>query len=520
MILLTNPNDSQTGGLIVSHRFIVVSLALVCFVGTTLSITASEVSQPREIGYNTQLFVDDYIVHSRYGLERKAQPANKMNRPVMVGKYPWETEVNTEGEDQRRVFIYGTVFYDPLEKQYRMWYMGRMGNSASHVIPELELPGENIHYDLTLYATSKDGIHWERPNLGLVHFNGDPDNNIMLDFHGATVFLDQKEPDPKKRYKAIGFIRRVHEIRVCYSPDGVHWSEPVHAVDRYNEGALNGCYVPYLDCYVAGSLERSRDPLYSFTNHRGDVRGKRVALGLATGSKDLNDWVSRAVINPDIKDHPATQFYGMTPFCYGDNNMVFGFLHVFHVTGAGANDDGPIDVELVYSRDGRTWHRLEDRSPIIPLGPKGSFDGGMIMMTANGSFLQDDKLIAYYTATQTGHASQIDPTIGMATWPLDRLVAMQAGQDEAVLETKLLAAPKGELIINANAKGGYFTAEVLDAKGQIQPGFSSDKCQYMVKDSLRYNLTWEGKDLSEATQPMQLRFKLRNAKLYSFTFAK
>jgi len=508
------------------RHFITISLALMSFIGTTTATAnTAKVSKPCKIGYKTQLFVDDYIIHNRHGLERKAQPCTKMDKPVLVPdpSAPWEYDMKgTEPMGRGRVFIYGTVFYDPSVELYRMWYMTRMSDAHNCKIPELDLPGENIHGDLTAYATSRDGIKWTRPNLGLCHFNGDPDNNIMLDFHGATVFFDPQETDRNKRYKAVGFIRRYHEIRVAYSSDGINWSAPVHATDRYNEGALNGCYVPYLGCYVAGSIERSSDPLYSFKNHRGDVRGKRVALGLATGSKDLNDWVSRTVINPDIIDPPNTQFYGMTPFNYGDNNMVFGFLHVFHVTGAGVNDDGPIDVQLVYSRDGKQWHRLEDRRPIIPLGPKGSIDGGMIMMTANGAFAHNDELIAYYSASTNTHGNSSNEyyTIARASWPLDRLVAMEAGQDEAVLETKLLDVPKGKLIINADAKGGYVTAEVLDAHGQVQPGFSSDKCLYMVKDSLRYNLRWEGKDLSQATQPIQVRFRIRNAKLFSFKFVK
>jgi len=392
-----------------------------------------------------------------------------------------------------------------------------MGGQHDCEIPELEIPGENIHCDLTMYAESKDGIHWQRPKLGLVHFNGNPENNILLDYHGVSVLIDQEEPDPNKRYKAIGFMRRFHEIRVCYSSDGLHWTEPQHATDRVNEGALNVCYVPHLDCYVAGSIELSPDSHHTYVDADGDIQGKRVAVALRTDGKNLTKWRHKTFINPDKEDEPNAQFYGMTPFNYGDNGIVFGFLHVFHVIDSGAPaHDGPIEAQLVYSRDGKTWHRLEDRQPIIPLGPDGSFDGGMIMMTANGAFVKDDEVIAYYTACEGEHVKQNPMTIARASWPIDRLVALEAGQNEAVLETKLLTAPKGSLIVNADPTGGYVTAEVLDAKGQVQPGFSSNKCLYMVDDALRFHLRWEGKDLSQAAQPMRLRFKLKNAKLFSF----
>jgi len=477
--------------------------------------------QKLQIGHATQLFVDDAIIQHRQGVVRRVQAATKMDGPVLTPERPWEFSYHPEDDGiGKRIYVYGTVFYDPLQKQYRMWYMSRMSNRHNYKIPELGIPGKNVHSDLTLYVTSRDGINWERPNLGLYKFDGNTRNNIMLDFHGASVFLDQDEPDPQKRYKAIGFIRRFHEIRVCYSPDGIKWSEPAHASDRYNEGALNACFVPGLGCYVAGSIERAKDPRYTFVSWSGDIQGKRVSPALATDSEDIRDWAHRTVIYPDVKDAPNIQFYGMTPFTYGNSGIIFGFLHVFNNTGPGpANDDGPIEAQLIYSRDGRAWHRLEDRRPVIPLGPKGSFDGGMIMMTANGAFLHNDELIAYYTASNTGHGARIkDRTIciGRASWPRDRLVALQAGHDEAVVETVQFEAPAGHLEINADAKGGYVTVEVLDARGQVQPGLSSEQCLPIVSDSLDHHVRWEKADLSNIKQPLRLRFKMSSAELYAF----
>ena len=340
---------------------------------------------PQRIGNATQLFVDDLLIHRREGVARRVQQATKMNKPVLAPEHPWEFAYHP-GEDDvgKHIYIYGTVFFDPLQNRYRMWYMSRMSSGHDYAIPELEIPGGNIHCDLTLYATSRDGIHWERPNLGLCHFNrlsgggesivGDTQNNIMLDLHGASVFLDEEEPDPQKRYKAIGFIRRFHDIRICYSPDGIHWSEPQPVVDRRNEGSFNACYVSGLGYYVAGSLNRSNDPRYEYIKHEGQRDRKRVVTALISDGRDLERWEETMVIYPDEQDPPSTQFYGMTPFTYGDNGIIFGFLHVFDYIGPGpTNDDGPIDAQLVYSRDGRTWHRLEDRSPVIPLGHRGRF---------------------------------------------------------------------------------------------------------------------------------------------------
>ena len=52
------------------------------------------------------------------------------------------------------------------------------------------------------YATSRDGIKWEKPNLRLVEFNGSRDNNLIWRGpHGAGISLDRHESDPSRRFK-------------------------------------------------------------------------------------------------------------------------------------------------------------------------------------------------------------------------------------------------------------------------------------------------------------------------------
>lgn len=37
------------------------------------------------------------------------------------------------------------------------------------------------------YAESRDGIHWERPNLGLVEYDSSTDNNISVGGTGSVI---------------------------------------------------------------------------------------------------------------------------------------------------------------------------------------------------------------------------------------------------------------------------------------------------------------------------------------------
>ena len=53
-------------------------------------------------------------------------------------------------------------------------------------------------YDHLAYST--DGVHWEKPNLGIIPFNGSSENNIVgppspdANQQGASVFRDDHGP--------------------------------------------------------------------------------------------------------------------------------------------------------------------------------------------------------------------------------------------------------------------------------------------------------------------------------------
>lgn len=140
------------------------------------------------IGAEPQLFVDDTIVSAKCGVVRKLHPGKKLAQPVLLPDRPWEGG---------RVYIYGTVHYDADAQQFRMWYLTRIGRGSQHRAPGLrELQG-----DLILYATSSDGLNWEKPELGLHEFDGSRANNILLfDKHSPTVIVDETA-DPSERYK-------------------------------------------------------------------------------------------------------------------------------------------------------------------------------------------------------------------------------------------------------------------------------------------------------------------------------
>ncbi len=79
---------------------------------------------------------------------------------------------------------------------------------------------------LTCYAESRDGIHWTKPNLGLVEVNGSKANNVILPLSGQfCAFLDTRPGVARsERYKANARdIKGPHSLVGYVSEDGVRW---------------------------------------------------------------------------------------------------------------------------------------------------------------------------------------------------------------------------------------------------------------------------------------------------------
>ena len=261
---------------------------------------------------------------------------------------PWEWCGRGMG---RRIYVYGTTLHDDLVGKYRMWYMTRMGPhwrfpNMNHQIPGLHIPRTddkpyscngitedaygrvflaNDRVDLTCYAESDDGIHWEKPNLGIFTFDGNPDNNIVWDFHGASVFIDKQEGDPNRRYKAIGFCRRYNNVFLIASPDGIHWDdsdflEPVF--QRGNEGAFNVTWDSRIGIYRAYSIVRSDDKERRRVIHYTESTSLEGPWKKSQPALDPTSWDDAMA----EKKYGAlrTEYYDLSAFHY--NNIHLGLV--------------------------------------------------------------------------------------------------------------------------------------------------------------------------------------------------
>ena len=78
--------------------------------------------------------------------------------------------------------VYGTTLYDDERGQFRRWYLTSPASNEDRVsVGPAGGPARTIPGNVTLlgYATSTDGVHWEKPDLGQLAIDGDSHNNLL-----------------------------------------------------------------------------------------------------------------------------------------------------------------------------------------------------------------------------------------------------------------------------------------------------------------------------------------------------
>jgi hypothetical protein len=444
-----------------------------------------------------QLFVDNHVITTMRSVRRTYHAFEKYAaNPVMRATKPYEGSI---------VYLYGTVLPKEDGDGYRMWYQSFTDAEGYRVC----------------YATSRDGLRWEKPDLGLVTAGGSTANNILFvrtrEDHNPQVIATPWASDPLQRYRMLtydyGHTPPGHTVRGYWgasSGDGVHWAwqeQPMNPVLPHEGDVGNFTW----------------DPLH------------RRFLGWQTEAADFTRWQKpRPVLFPDPFDdrwaaQPGqhTDFYGMSAFPY--QNMYIGFLWVFRVTsewhaGLQLRWDGPVHVELVTSRDGVNWDREEaPRPPILPTGAAGTWDQGMVF-TCNQPVVEDGLIKLWYggfSSTHDAKGVQNVAAVGYATLRKDGFASLDAGEEEGEVTTRPIVGANGNLLVNCRATGGELRAEVLDEAGRVLPGYERANSSTLVGDELSQAITWGSREhlpswAREGVRSIRLRFILTRASLYSF----
>ena len=180
------------------------------------------------------------------------------------------------------------------------------------------------------------------------------------------------------------------------------------------------------------------------------------------------------------------------------------------------------------SRDGEHWRRYE---PPYYFQPGWELDGRKVLeaLMEQGMIRRGDEIWQYGTARFTEHGGALygggereggeyDRLVRL-TQRLDGFVSVDAGDEVGTVVTRPLRFEGRRLVLNVAAEGAVRVG-LLDEAGRPLPGFALADCDPISADSIRQTVSWRGKDDvgPHAGKVVQLRFELRNAKVFALQF--
>jgi hypothetical protein len=200
------------------------------------------------------------------------------------------------------------------------------------------------------YARSADGVRWEKPNLGLVSYDGDRRNNIVASgCNLGSVFLDRAAP-AGERFKAVVTRPVDGRSRVFggNSADGVHWTWG-------DEPLLKGSSDTATVCFRDGDRYRLYVRLWTEPPYGG-----RRMIGYAEAPRFGAFPDAEVILKPDDQDGADVHFYSSAATKLGPE-LYLMLPSVF------TTRDGMVRLHAAFSRDGRQFWRL-GRAPLLEPG--------------------------------------------------------------------------------------------------------------------------------------------------------
>ena len=467
-----------------------------------------------------QLFIDDFIIERSINISKSLHSPESKGTVLTADENFQQVGVQTRNSPQWN-----------SEKEIWEWFYW-------------------AYYDTTTdarkdhYATSQDGIHWDKPDLGLYEFNGA--KNIPFDLPGDPtaygdymyhILRDEGEKNPSKRYK--GFFG-AKDRKIGFSPDGLKWEFPdIPKIPSYDESHLT------FD-------EQSKQFIASVKLHT--EWGRSVYLST---SKDFMEWsdpklifhadeidnqnrikrIQFSVDHPEYLAPPVIEDRGYTAQVYQMAIMPYqgiyiGFPLMFNPAGpSGNNFTGLNQTELTVSRDLYKWERVANRELFLGIEKLDAknFGYGQILPTSRPIIKDDGEIWIYYNAFRFRGLPELfsqsfqkfietnqRSAICLATLRPDGFVSLDA-KNQGVVITKPIKIDKHNSIhINIDSTNGYLAAEILDPISMDPlPGYTFKNCEKISEDSTDKKINWNTNDKIN-NDIVRLKFILEKSSLYSF----
>ncbi len=484
----------------------------------SLAPKALEAEETIDIGSRRELFVDSLLIARLEGARLQLQ------EPVPAGvaiRYdqPWEDALA----------FYSTVIQDG--DVYRLYYRGRYRKPYT-----------------TCYAESRDGIHWTKPKLGIVDFDGSRENNVILPTAKQFCpFIDNRPGvPPSQRYKANSRGSKSPAALVGYvSSDAIHWQQ------IREEPLVPKVLINNFDSQNVMFWSEVEKLYVLYARH---MEGGRRATARAT-SKDFLDWTEQTLMTysdtgtttPSANLYTSqTQPYFRAPHIYVSMPGRIWFADERHVQREDDRERARREMERVTPRLREFVQKNVDSGG----GGVGDRSDGVLLTSRAGSTRWDF----------TFRESFVRPGIGLNNWTtrnnypacgvvqtgpgemsfyvhrdyaqktahlermklrLDGFASLHASYDGGEMVTHPLTFSGDELELNYSASAaGSIRVEIQDVSGRPLPGFSLSECPEIIGDEIQRIVSWEqGSEVGGlAGQAVRLRFALKDADLFSIRF--
>ncbi|NKB66389.1 MAG: hypothetical protein GKR89_04970 [Candidatus Latescibacteria bacterium] len=448
-------------------------------------------SAPIALGPRRELFVDQFLLDQLDNAALHLHPPVRREIVYQVSQ-PWDnacTGCYNFTQDGDRILMYYRDFY-PIGEQF--------ADAAANQTTNL--------------AISRDGIHFDHPDLGLVEFNGTRKNNVLIqghESHNFCVFLDANPAaDPAQRFKAVGGTGKAN-LHGFASPDGLNWT-PVVEGPLEVTGAFDSVNVALWDPHI----ER-----YRLFSRYFDTEGDRVRAIQSCTSEDFIHW-SQPEPHLYADDIPLEHFYtNATLACPGAEHILLSFPMRFlperqlDIAAMDYPGQGLSDAIFMSSRDGVHWDRTFMEAWLRPGTDQRNWSHRSC--TPAPGLVQTGDEWSMYISENYGWSTN---RLRRVTVRPHGFASVRAGYKGGQLRTRPLLLEGSSLRLNyATSAAGSLRVEIQDEAGQPLPNYALEDMEPIYGDQLDAAVAWKsGGDLSALRgSPVRLRVVLQDADLFA-----
>lgn len=506
--------------------------------GIALAVPTS----PREFGDKLQLLADASLVAQTIGGVSLTLGTPQLREVVLKSDRPWEG----------RALIMSSIYKHA--GTYHLLYRGHNTDSGEETIRSYYL----------CVATSKDGITWDKPNLGLVTYNGNKENNIIGFSDGEAMpfcytFYDPRPETPlDERVKAIlmrdgdrraGGAGRGLRAQVLASADGRVWRDLNLGADLQSEriNAFDGGSVFWSEVekqFVGYFRWWEVDPpaheklLFDWMIGRPGVRTVFRSV-----SKDLRSWstpepmsygetprehIYEASTTPYFRN-PALYIVLANRFNPGRRAVTLEEERTFEITRFPGNKINPTytfasdanDIILLLAKPGDTDYLRPFMEAFLRPGtdPRNWTSRNNYTALTGGLIPTGPEEMSFFI---TRHHLQSSNHIQRVSLRTDGFVSARASYAGGELTTVPFTYTGDHLELNfATSGAGEIRVALQDADGNTLPGFSLEECDVLIGDRIAHTVSWHGRQSVSGYigRAVRLHFVMSDADIYSFRFA-